>query len=156
MHRSLFDDRPAEEEEAAPLQEETVAPPEGQQVAGRPDAGRRSAADDILDAVSGRRVVQKDLRLCPLCGSTTKVRANSVGIGTVVRRCKNAACRNEYPAHVQRMRIDIPPPPPNPLVNGGPYITGPNRSNTSLPLIEHDQPIHRRLSETIRRMNDVE
>lgn len=159
MNPNLFDDRTAREDEdvSLPTKEEVEAVNLAVQAReeGRPGV-RKSAADAILDAVSGRRQVRKDVTKCPLCGSDTKIRGNSVGVQTITRRCKNASCKNEYPVGGQKMRIDVPPPPIDPLIQGGPYLNGPTRGNTGAPAIDHEQPLHRRLSETIRRMNDVE
>ena len=118
-----------------------------------PDA-KRSSADEVLDAVSGRVVKKQDLTKCPLCGSRTKVRGNTTSMTTVTRRCTNAACKNEYPVASVRSRTAMPPMFPDPMIHGGPYPIGPNRGNSSLPPIDPYQPVQKRLSEFARRIHN--
>lgn len=136
-------------------QEEIQAQREGTTVTAKRTGARRSAADDVLDLVGGtvRPAPQRDLRFCPLCRSATKVRSNDLQGGTTVRRCTNPKCRNEYPVATHSMQVATPPPFPDPMIHGGPYPVGPSRGGSSMPAIDPNQPIARRLSEFARRIN---
>lgn len=122
----------------------------------RPSESRRTRTDEELDIVEGKTspaVQVADLRKCPLCHSETKLRGGGIGISTQTRRCTNRACRNEYPIASGCVRVDMPPPPPNPVLLGGPYRGNPDRG-ASRPPIPVDEPIHRRVAELMRRMTD--
>lgn len=119
---------------------------------------RRSGADDFLDLLDGRsrKDRARDLSKCPKCRSSTRLMGNSVTGGTFFRRCRNGACRNEYPVSSQPNRTEVPPVPPIPILHGGPFAVGPNRGGQGAPPMDHEQPVSRRISEIIRRMSDVE
>ncbi len=116
---------------------------------------RRTLVDDVLDAGRPGSARPHDMRLCPLCGSTTRQRPTEIGCQTVTRRCANKACRHEYAVSSTRVLVDVPPPPPNPLLLGGPYKGGPDRGGGKPP-IDPNEPIHRRVAEVMRRMTDDE
>jgi hypothetical protein len=116
-----------------------------------PSEGRRTNADDVLDAISGRAPAKKWDRIhCPLCGADTKLRAASLGVQTNTRRCQNPKCKNEFPVASVRNNLDVPPPPPNPLLLGGPFKGGPDRG-VGRPPIDINEPIQRRIAEVVRR-----
>ena len=146
---------PLDQSPAAEPDEDEV-PPVNEEVplfakSASPSAGRRTNADDVLDAISGRTPAKKWDRIhCPSCGSATKLRSASIGVQTATRRCTNIECKNEFPVASIRNNIDVPPPLPNPLLLGGPYKGGPDRG-VGRPQIDSNEPIHRRLSEVIRR-----
>jgi hypothetical protein len=71
----------------------------------------------------------------------------------VVRRCRNPKCKNEFAVGSARVIIDAPPPPPNPLLQGGPYKGNPDRGGGKPP-IDPYEPLNRRVAEVIRRMEE--
>jgi len=138
------------EEDPQPLPENASAP----SVVASPIDQRRTAADAVLEALEGRtRPVVHDVTKCPLCGAPTKRRPTAIGVTTITRRCTNGKCRNEFAIASTRVLVDVPPPPPNPLVLGGPYKGGPDRGG-GRPPIDPNEPMNRRLAEVIRRIND--
>jgi hypothetical protein len=141
-----------EEDEVVPPTEELAHPTS----ASSTGEARRSNADDVLDAVAGRAPFKRrDPRLCPKCGSATKQRGTTIGTQTITRRCQNAKCKNEYAVGSIRNNIDVPPPPPNPMLLGGPYKGGPDRG-IGRPAIDPYEPINRRVAEVIRRSVDAD
>lgn len=115
-------------------------------------ASNRSAADDILDAVSGSDTSghQPNRANCPKCGGHSKTRGPGVGRGMRTRRCRK--CGHEWPVGMISERAEVPPVPPLPpqLGGGGPF------HGESGPPIDANQPIHRRLAEHTRRARDHE
>lgn len=146
---SAFDQDAVEEQRPQMMPADAGVPPTS-------EGARRSSADDVLDAVMGRKRIAKDLRLCTVCGSATKIRGNTLMMTTLTRRCTNRKCRTEFPVVSQQIRTAMPPVPPLQTIPGGPFTRGPNRGSTAPPPIDPNQPIHRRLSEIIRRVSDDE
>lgn len=104
----------------------------------------RSTADDILDAVSDSdtRPIRPPGH-CPLCGSPSKLRTAGVGRGTIVRRCTNVSCRNEWPVG---QAVDKTEPYRLPSrKSSGPY------AGEGGPDMDKNQPIRRKLAERARR-----
>lgn len=140
-------------DDLAPTAEEVAAAAEASRLRaeGQSPTARHTQADAIVEAVTGVVREPVDRTKCPVCGSPTKLRGNTVCAGTSTRRCTNRDCRNEFAVASTRSRVDIPPARPDPVLHGGPYPIGPNRGGTSAPPIDPQQPIHRRLSEFGRR-----
>jgi hypothetical protein len=140
------------------VEEDEVVPPSDDIVraASTMPAGeaKRSNADAVLDAVAGRAPFKRrDPRLCPKCGSASKTRGSVIGTQTLTRRCQNPKCKNEFMTGSIRNNIEVPPPPPNPMLLGGPYKGGPDRG-IGRPPIDPYEPINRRVAEVIRRSVD--
>jgi len=141
-----------EEDDLLPPEEDRAGPASPAHATGA--TPRRTAADEILDAVSGHQPqVQHDMRKCPKCGAEAKQLPTSIGNTTVKRRCLDNKCRHEFMVAATRVRIDVPPPPPNPMINGGPFKGNPDRGG-GRPPIDPYEPIHRRVAEVIRRSTD--
>ena len=155
----LLDQTPdLDEEVMRPTDDEVKALKDAQEARanGTGTSARRSAADEVLDAVVGRSPAARSSKKCPTCGGSTKTRNGSVGMTTVTRVCRNRACTAfgvEVPVASVKSRVGLPPPFPDPMIHGGPYPVGPNRGGSSSPPIDHNQPVQRRLSEFMRRIS---
>lgn len=110
----------------------------------------RSKPQEFLDAIVGRKrpsVVQPDT--CPKCQTRdAKVRGNVWAGGTLSRKCRNKACRHEWVYRPHSIPIAVLPTPPQP-----PLFGSSSDRTYHEPAPDFDQPINRRLSEAMRRMN---
>ena len=121
-----------------------------QEALNQPRGPRRSAADDILDAVSGEKTVApRRVWECPKCRSDSDMRTPGVGGGVIMRKCRNAKCGNLWPQGMRQTPVEVDPVPPGPPALG-PYY------GMSGPPIDSNQPIHRRIAEYMRRARDNE
>lgn len=149
-------DQPPEDDDHGPTEDELRAEAAGKTPTEFLKGAQRSSADDVLDLIGGvKRPKVNDLRFCPVCKSPTKVRGNTVQGGTMSRRCVNPKCKNEYPIVTHRAGVDIPPAPPDPMLQG-PYRVGSSRIGVYAHGIDPDQPISRRIAEFGRRVNQEE
>lgn len=148
-----FDDLPPDFFEDEEVSETSFAEPiEDARQPKRAGSAQRSAADEILDAVSNvrpRKILPADI--CPKCESAARKRGPTVGPGMVTMKCRNPACRFEWPHGQVQERMEVLPVPVLPISP----TAGPYRGEGGPPM-DPNQPINRRLAEHIRRVRDHE